>query len=146
MSAGLPGVGLSGVFFIMSALVALPVEVARTIRGRSSPERWAAVLRHLAIAIVMIFGLELAYSVMHLAIEHLVVKPAAFGHTGSSPRTRFHTLPVAPVLATLGLIALLVLGAKVAQLLSRWRKPRLADLGWKRGVEGALRGAQPPPS
>lgn len=118
MSAGLPGVGLSGVFFILSALVTLPLELARTIRGQSSLARWAAVTRHLAIAITMVVGVELAYSVMHLAIEH-VGSPAA--------KTRFHLLPLAPVAATLGVIALLVLGAKAAHVLSQWRKLRGID-------------------
>ena len=71
MSAGLPGVGLSGVFFIVSAVVMLPLEIAQTLRGNSSLQRWSGVLRHLAIAIAMLVGLELAYAVMHLAVEHL---------------------------------------------------------------------------
>jgi hypothetical protein len=134
MSAGLPGVGLSGIFFIASALIALPLEIARTVRGQSSLTRWATVLRHLAIASTMIVSLELAYAVMHLAIGKLVT----VAHHGAAQRTRLHMLPVAPVLVTLGVIALLLLGAKAAQLVSRSRQSCPAVVDRKPGVmEGA---------
>lgn len=110
MSAGLPGVGLSGVFFIVSALIMLPLEIARTVRGKSSLKRWSAVLRHLAMAIAMVVALELAYAGVWLAVEHLGVS----AH-------KAHTLPLLPVLATLGLVGCLVLAAKAAQLLARRR-------------------------
>jgi len=41
MTAGLPGFGLGGVFFIISALLAPFVELIMTARGRSSRARWA---------------------------------------------------------------------------------------------------------
>lgn len=136
MSAGLPGVGLSGVFFILSALVMVPLEIARTIRGRSSLRRWATVLRHLAIALSMIVCVELAYAVLRMAIER--VGPLAphnhlAPHTGKASGTAstanvFHVLPVAPLLATLGIVAFLLLAAKAAQLLSRWRRTRVLEV------------------
>jgi hypothetical protein len=127
MSAGLPGVGLSGIFFIASALITLPLEIARTIRGQSSLARWATVLRHLAIATAMIVSLELGYAAMHLAVDKLV----SVAHDGAAHGTRLHMLPIAPVVATLGVIALLLLGAKAAQLLSRSRQSRLTVAGRK---------------
>lgn len=135
MSAGLPGVGLSGIFFIASALVTLPLEIARTIRGQSSLARWAAVLRHLAIAIAMIVCLELAYAVMHLAIDQLAsVAHKSGAHGATAHRAAFHMLPIAPVVATLGVIVILLVGAKAAHLLSRWRSSRLAEVGRTQAV------------
>ena len=119
MSAGLPGVGLSGVFFIVSALLMVPLEIARTLRGRSSLARWTTVLQHLAIAATMIVCLELVYAALRLVVELVRSAPS---HLRSAAPPHLHALPVAPVLATLGLLAMLLMAAKGAQLLARWRK------------------------
>jgi hypothetical protein len=141
MSAGLPGVGLSVVFFIVSALLMVPLEVARTLRGQSSLARWIRVLRQLTIALSMIACVELAYALLRLAVGRTqsvagsshVVRDAHAALVGGAARTglahgassaaraAFHTLPVMPVLATLGVIAALLLVAKAAQLVARWR-------------------------
>jgi hypothetical protein len=54
MSAGLPGCGLGGLFFVVCALLAPIREVARTLRGRSSLEAWAQTTRQFAIALTMV--------------------------------------------------------------------------------------------
>jgi hypothetical protein len=53
VSAGLPGAGLAGLFFILSALLAVPNELVRTVRGRSSREAWLVVGRHARLALAM---------------------------------------------------------------------------------------------
>jgi hypothetical protein len=118
MSVGLPGVGLSGVFFVLSALVGLPLEIRRTIQGRSSLERWAVVLRHLAMAVAMIIVLVLAYSALHLVLGQLSGSPAP-GHDQRSPSGGVATLPMVPLLVTLGLVLALVGAGKLVQLRSR---------------------------
>jgi hypothetical protein len=109
MSAGLPGVGLSGVFFIASALISVPLEIVQTVRGRSSTARWATVLRHLAMSIAMIAGLALCYAGLRVALAQ-----GSRALSGRSPLA----LPVLPVLATLGLVACVIGTAKGAQLIS----------------------------
>jgi hypothetical protein len=54
MSAGLPGVGLSGLFVLLSALLIPVFELIRTIRGRSTLARWRTVGRHWLIAAAMV--------------------------------------------------------------------------------------------
>ena len=54
MSAGLPGLGLGGLFFVLSALFAPFVELRRTVRGESRPGAWRQVGRQFAIALVMV--------------------------------------------------------------------------------------------
>jgi hypothetical protein len=123
MSAGLPGVGLSGIFFIVSALAAVPLEVGRTLRRRSSLARWAAVLRHFAFAVVMIASLELFYATVHLGLAHLPdvghVAHGVLAGGGAGSGLRLHAIPVLPVLATLGLVACVIALAKGAELVSR---------------------------
>lgn len=123
MSAGLPGVGLSGVFFIVSALLMVPLEIVRTLRKQSSVARWASVLRHLAIAIAMIVCIEFAYVALRAAVDQLRLLQANPGAGKASvPHAAVHLLPFAPVLATLAVVCVLLLAAKAAQLISRWRK------------------------
>jgi hypothetical protein len=129
---GLPGVGLSGLFFIVSALATLPVEVARTIKGKSSPQRWATVLRPLAIAVAMIVALEVAYAV--------VADVAGFRSAGSNSHPRVPLLvPLAPALSTLAVIVGLLVAAKLAQLLRR-RMLRVAPQRKPRSVGAPIRG------
>lgn len=60
MSAGLPGFGLGGIFFIASALFAVPRELLRTAQGRSSAAAWLTVGRQSAQAAAMIAVVVLA--------------------------------------------------------------------------------------
>jgi len=50
MTAGLPGTGLGGVYYILLVAVMPVREAYLTVRGRSSVSRWKTVGRHLAIA------------------------------------------------------------------------------------------------
>lgn len=59
MSAGLPGLGLGGLFFILSALVAPFPELGRAARGRSSLAAWRGILRQLAQALTMVVAVDL---------------------------------------------------------------------------------------
>ena len=59
MTAGLPGIGLGGLFFIISALVAPLVELVRTLRGTSSWGAWVGVGRNFVLALAMIAAIEL---------------------------------------------------------------------------------------
>ena len=60
MSAGLPGFGLGGIFFIASALFAVPRELWRTAQGRSSAAAWLTVGRQSAQAAAMVAVVVLA--------------------------------------------------------------------------------------
>lgn len=131
MVAGLPGVGLSGAFFIVSAFVMLPLEIMRTLRGRSSIARWATVLRHVATAITMIGALELCYAALHFTLKHLssllLLVPGLLvdGHTTQTAVTRGTSpasIPLLPVLGTLVLVIAVIGTAKAAALLSRARR------------------------
>ncbi len=120
MSAGLPGLGLSGAFFIVSALLMLPIEVVHTLRGRSSLARWGSVLRNVGIALSMIAVLELTYAVLHFGITQLQADRSV---------NVARAIPVLPVLATLGLVGIVILGAKSAELLSGKGAPTVGLVG-----------------
>ena len=112
MSAGLPGAGLAGVFFVLSALFAVPIEAVRTVRGRSSRAAWMLVTRNAALALVMIAALQLFF----MGISAIVRYAAAHG---KSPLPK--TLPIAPVLMALAVLVIVLLTAKTLELALRWR-------------------------
>jgi hypothetical protein len=58
MSAGLPGFGLGGLFFVICALLAPGVELVRTARGRSSLAAWGRTGRQFALAATMVAVFE----------------------------------------------------------------------------------------
>ncbi len=126
MSAGLPGFGLSGVFFVLSALLMLPIELAATLRRRSSLARWGRVLRNAGLALAILAGTELTYAAVRLGLTQLS-GPGARAHGGSAQpadpaaASVVHGIPVLPILGTLGLVAFVLVAAKTAELLSSLR-------------------------
>jgi hypothetical protein len=126
MSAGLPGFGLSGVFFVVSALLMVPIELVATLRGRSSLERWGRVLRSAGIALAILAGTELTYAAVHLAVTQLS-GPASSAHSSSAqPGGRatdvVRAIPVLPIVGTVGLVVIVIAGAKAAEMLSDLRR------------------------
>ena len=57
MTAGLPGTGIGGVFYLLSALLMPFVEVVKTLRGQSSGARWLLVIRQFAMASGIVAGM-----------------------------------------------------------------------------------------
>ncbi|MDX6583895.1 MAG: hypothetical protein QOI10_3079 [Solirubrobacterales bacterium] len=100
MAAGLPGLGLGGLFFVLSALLAPVVELYRTAQGRSSAGAWRQVGRQFAIALVMVAIVgsvvplaPLGITTALLATVLVAAKAAQLGlrfanHRAARPRTR----------------------------------------------------------
>jgi lysylphosphatidylglycerol synthetase-like protein (DUF2156 family) len=112
MAAGLPGTGIGGLFFILSAFFMVIVELGRTIRGRSSLARWAIVARQAAIAAAMVAAVTATIWILH----GLLFPPATHGSAEGSKST--HPLvPFAPVLISLAALTVVLVTAKIAQLI-----------------------------
>ena len=109
MSAGLPGLGLGGLFFIISALLAPIIEVVRIACGRGRDVDWPQVWRSFALALTMIFAVDLTLRALY-AVSHL------FGF-GDTPRIDAITvIPLVPVAITACLLATVLLTAKAVDL------------------------------
>ena len=59
MTAGLPGTGIGGLFYLISALFMPFRELVLTARGRSRLERWRSVASQTIIALGIILGIWL---------------------------------------------------------------------------------------
>ena len=117
MSAGLPGLGLGGLFFIISALLAPFIEIVRIAAGRGRDVDWPQVWRSFALALTMIFAVDLTLRALY-AFSHLM----GFGDT---PRLDVITvIPLVPVAITACLLAAVLLTAKAVDLAT----PVLRDL------------------
>ena len=109
MTAGLPGAGIGGLFFILSAYFMLFVELQRTVRGRSNLARWRVVLRNVAIASAMVAAVTVVVWIVH----RLAYPPSPQRGAGGndSDGTVETLLPFSPVLVALGVLAAVLGGA-----------------------------------
>ncbi len=101
MNAGLPGVGIAGLFFVISALLMPVVELARTLRGRSSLERWQGVAHDWLLAVAMVA----AFLGMGWAVAEKVPEPMSKALRGGVP-TRVSTMLLTLLVFTALLLAI----------------------------------------
>ena len=109
MSAGLPGLGLGGLFFILSALLAPFIEIGRMAIGRGREVNWPQVWRQFALALGMIAAVDLTLRAIYLVSYMLGLNDA--------PRIEVITvIPLIPVAITGCLLAAVLLTAKAVDL------------------------------
>lgn len=114
MNAGLPGVGIAGLFFVVSALVMPLVELGRAITGRSSLERWRGVAHDWLLAVTMLA----AFVAMGWAVAEKVPESI------SSQLQRGVPTRVSAVTITFLVLAALLVITQAARLLRRPDRPR----------------------
>jgi hypothetical protein len=114
MSAGLPGLGLGGLFFIFSALLAPFPELWRTLRGRSDLAAWKTLGRQLAQALAMVAAIDLT-----LRLTYVVMSAAGVGDP--PPADEATVLPLNLIGITTGLLVLVLGSAKLVELALRLR-------------------------
>jgi hypothetical protein len=114
VSAGLPGLGLGGLFFVLSALLAPFVELIRTARGRSSVAAWRAVGRQFALALTMVAAVELTMRLLYALAD-------ATGLAGPLSDRSPTVLALRPLGITLALLACVLAAAKAMQLVASIR-------------------------
>jgi hypothetical protein len=113
MSAGLPGLGLGGLFFILSALFAPFAEVVRIARGRSDAARRRQIGRQFMLALAMVVAID-------LTLRGLLLAGALVG-AGSGGGEGIVAMPLAPIGITTGLLLLVLACAKGADVMLRVR-------------------------
>lgn len=124
MSAGIPGLGLGGLFFVLSALAAPAIELGRTVMGTSSPAAWSRVWRQFAIAVAMIAAVDLSLRACFLLAGLVgLTAPDAGGVT---------VLPLAQFALAAAVLLALLAGAKMLQMVARLRARRRARAAARR--------------
>ncbi len=120
MTAGLPGIGIGGLFFLLSAIFMPVAEVYRTARGRSNAGQWKLVARQFVMAWAIIFAVERTLWVVKLITALVLAQPAGSsgGPGGSSVLEDLPTtaLPVIPLLVTLACLSLVLASSYLMRL------------------------------
>jgi hypothetical protein len=108
MTAGLPGVGIGGIFYLASALLMPMRSLVAMVSGRGHEARWPVALRQAAIALGILgalwaTGLALAWSITALAPE------AAWSiGIGGSPGQMHNVVRTSALLLSFGTLALVL--------------------------------------
>lgn len=119
MTVGLPGVGIGGIFYLVSALTMPVRELARTLRRESTFARWRFVLRHWMLAIGILVALWATGRVLGLLIERVSPHVASSGMPlGGHAR---NVLQVSALVLSLGTLALVWIAVNLMHLLMRMR-------------------------
>lgn len=71
MNVGLPGTGIGGLFYLLSAFAMLLGEILFTIQGKSSIKRWRLVLTQFGIATGVLIALAISGEILHLSLLKL---------------------------------------------------------------------------
>lgn len=135
MSAGLPGLGLGGLFFIFSALLAPVRELWRTLRGRSDLAAWRVTGRQFAQAAAMVAGIDLTIRLVYLGLSITGLGDPPAADTGT-------VLPLTLIGITSALLATVMGIAKLAELAARVRgagRRRIPALRWPRPLRAGQR-------
>lgn len=123
MTPGIPGVGLGGLFFIISALLAPIFELIQTIRGRSSLARWRLVVRQAAMAASIVLATTAALWLLELILIRVSRDPQADADGGlaahSMEALKWLPLSAAPVLITLALLVFVLGCTEMLRLVLR---------------------------
>jgi hypothetical protein len=121
MTAGMPGTGIGGVFYLASALVMPFIELLRTLRGRSSKERWRLVLRQLAMSALITAGMWLIGLLLGVIVEFFNAgvneRLAHILHVEqSSGLLHLNVFHVAPMIVSLTTLTLIICATLVMRL------------------------------
>jgi uncharacterized membrane protein len=109
MTGGIPGIGIGALFYVISALLLVVLELYRTIRGRSSLARWRVVGRQAAIAACIILLTVVGLWSLHLIVpaSSALGTSAGAGPGGPLVAALFTILESAwPILGTLVFLTL----------------------------------------
>jgi hypothetical protein len=120
MSAGLPGTGIAGVFYLAGALLMPVVELGRTVRGRSTLARWRLVLRQFTVACAILAGVWTTGWLLGLA-AFAPSTAAALAAPGYAPTPQL--VGESAMLMSLVTLVLLVGGVEVLSFVRRRSSP-----------------------
>ncbi len=107
MVAGVPGTGIGGIFYLLSALLMPFIELIKTFAGKSSKKRWKLVSKQMFLACGMLVGFWLTGWILGMILpkEQLLL---SFGAATHKIPNVFRVESVYFSFLTLGTILLLV--------------------------------------
>ena len=114
MTAGLPGTGIGGLFYLLCALWMPCRELVLTMRGRGNVKRWRAVGRQLGMAVGIIFAMWLIGWLLGLALLKVVSNESL--SQPARPGQVINILHVAPFIMSLLTLGSVLLSVRVLRV------------------------------
>jgi cytochrome c-type biogenesis protein CcmH/NrfG len=119
MTVGMPGTGIGGMFYMLSALCMPLRELSRRARGAGAPSRWRLALRQAAIAAGSLAGIGVTGWLLGILIS---ASPAAVAtHWGSRAAGAPNVVRTAALVISVGTLVGVLLGVELLRLLVRRR-------------------------
>jgi len=124
MAAGLPGVGIGGLFYLVSA-VALPLRsVWRRVRGVPDSLTTRELAWHLLIAAGIVAGIWVAGWILAFALPGGMMPRSASGASGAGAWPGHSVIRAATIAAGFITLTLVLASVEFARLAFRWRATR----------------------
>lgn len=122
MNVGLPGTGIGGLFYLLTAFMILAYELVMTVRGRSNLGRWKVVGEQVGITVTMIIAAIVTNSLISTYLLKKTAPPAA-SHTVAGAVLSFYATH--PIFVPVTLLFLVLCAVQIAHaILTRAASPR----------------------
>lgn len=122
MAAGIPGIGIGGIFYLICGLLLPVVELIQTFRGRSSAARWRFVGLQFSFSGGIVFGFYLTGKLIGWILTATSHQGAAHSWVNAGGTV----LRIQPFFISLGTLALLLTAVQIINAVLDSRKtPRL---------------------
>jgi hypothetical protein len=120
MFAGLPGIGVGTLFYVLMALWMPVRELPRVFRGTSSVKTWKIILRQLFYAVSIIVTVMFAERVLMALLGVSQVKPFSpatwlYGELGTRASG---SILAAPIMASVVLLALVLIAVELLRVVT----------------------------
>jgi hypothetical protein len=125
MTAGIPGTGIGGVFYLISALLMPLFELYRTLHGQSSLVRWLLISKQWAMALCILTGMWLLGLALGFLIQgggtELDIVRDVHGHVSAHIEhlTKVNVFHIAPVLISCGTLLFILSVTHILGLIYR---------------------------
>jgi hypothetical protein len=134
MIAGLPGTGISGLFYLLSAFWMPIAEFVRTLRGRERQSNWKLVFSQFALATGILAALGGTGALIDYFIPVSVKFLEAFA-SNSNDNSQPVSLGVAPTLITIGVLFVFLFSIEiVGMFLGRMKSKNLSKRKEKKAL------------
>ena len=117
MTAGLPGVGIGGIFYLASAIMMPVRSVVAIVTGRAHEARWRVALQQAAIAAGILVALWLTGLALGWIVATVFPHASITSAVGAAPSQVRNVVRLSALvlsLGTLGMVLLFVQGLRVA--------------------------------
>jgi hypothetical protein len=127
MFAGLPGIGVGTLFYVITALVMPLVELTRLLRGDVSAARWRLVLTQFCFAVGIVLSVAVADRVLSITLRDRsitnvnVARVVNDAFAARAPESMW----AAPVMASLLLLVAVLASMEGLRLLMALKRPEV---------------------